>query len=70
MKILMLCDFYGIGQQYQENYLAKYYAKFGHTVTIIASTFEDVRDYYTNKYDKKKKTSEIIDKNIKIIRLP
>lgn len=66
----MLCDFYGIGQQYQENYLAKYYAKFGHTVTIIASTFEDVRDYYTNKYDKKKKTSEIIDKNIKIIRLP
>ena len=70
MKILMLCDFYGIGQQYQENYLAKYYAKFGHTVTIIASTIEDVRDYYKNKYNKRVKKSEIISENIKIIRLP
>jgi len=70
MKILMLCDFYGIGQQYQENYLTKYYAKLGHSVTLIASTFEDVRDYYNNKYDKRKRKSEIIKENIKIIRLP
>lgn len=45
MKILMIIDFYGIGQQYQENLLAKYYALAGHEVHVICSTFKDIFSY-------------------------
>jgi 1,2-diacylglycerol 3-alpha-glucosyltransferase len=48
MKILMIIDFYGIGQQYQENLLAKYYALAGHEVHIICSTFKDIFSYNTD----------------------
>ncbi|NCB83487.1 MAG: glycosyltransferase [Bacteroidia bacterium] len=68
MNILMLCDFFGVGQQYQENYLSKYYKKLGHNVVVVASTFEDIHDYYNNRYKVKKKKNEIID-GTKIIRL-
>ena len=66
----MLCDFFGIGQQYQENYFSKYYQKLGHQVIIIASTFENINDYYLNNYDKKRLKSEQVIENIKLIRLP
>lgn len=52
MKILMICDFYGIGQQYQENMVAKYYALLGHEVHIIASTFDNVFNYVNDNYTK------------------
>jgi 1,2-diacylglycerol 3-alpha-glucosyltransferase len=48
MKILMIIDFYGIGQQYQENLLAKYYALAGHEVHVITSTFKDIFSYNTD----------------------
>lgn len=70
MKIVMLCDFFGIDQQYQENYFSKYYLKLGHQVTIIASTFENIHDYYLNNYDEKRLRSERINENVKLIRLP
>jgi len=70
MKILMLCDFYGDNIEYQENLLAKYYIKLNHDVTIIASTFRSVFDYYANKYDKDAPKAEYFDKGAKIIRLP
>ena len=70
MKIVMLCDFFGIDQQYQENYFSKYYQKLGHQVIIIASTFENINDYYLNNYDKKSLRSERVIENIKLIRLP
>lgn len=52
MKIVMLCDFFNENLEYQENLLVKYYAKHGHQVTVIASTFESVFDYYADRHDK------------------
>ena len=51
MKIIMLCDFYNEVLEYQENLLVKYYAKHGHEVTVITSTFESVFDYYADRHD-------------------
>ena len=51
MKIVMLCDFYNEALEYQENLLVKYYAKHGHEVTVITSTFESVFDYYADRHD-------------------
>lgn len=66
----MLCDFYNHKMQYQENFLAKYYIKHGHEVTIIASTFESIFDYMSDKYDSTiEKNICIVDK-VKIIKLP
>ncbi|KAA9041465.1 glycosyltransferase family 4 protein [Ginsengibacter hankyongi] len=70
MKILMICDFFHENQQYQENLLAKYYLKQGHDVTIIASTFISVFDYYENNYNKKSKIHSCHINGYKLIRLP
>lgn len=70
MKILMICDFFHENQQYQENLLAKYYIKHGHDVTIIASTFTSVFDYYSNNYNKKSKPQNYHLRGYKIIRQP
>ena len=70
MKILMICDFFHENQQYQENLLAKYYIKHGHDVTIIASTFTSVFDYYADNYDKKSKIQCSNIKGYKLLRLP
>ncbi|HRJ45853.1 MAG TPA: glycosyltransferase family 4 protein [Opitutaceae bacterium] len=51
MKILMICEFFNEKLEYQENLLVKYYRKFGHEVTVIASTFDSVFDYYTDRHD-------------------
>lgn len=52
MKIVMISDFYGVGQQYQENLIAKYYKLLGHDVHIITSTFIHVFDYLNDHFDK------------------
>jgi len=52
MKILMLCDFFNESLEYQENLLVKYYAKHGHRVTVVTSTFESVFEYYADRHDK------------------
>ncbi|MFS8083533.1 MAG: glycosyltransferase family 4 protein [Ginsengibacter sp.] len=70
MKILMICDFFHEDQQYQENLLAKYYLKHGHVVTIIASTFTSVFDYYSNNYNKKSIPQDYSLRGYKLIRLP
>lgn len=70
MKILMMCDVYIHTLQYQENLLAKYYVKNGHSVTVITSTFESVFDYISGNYDKAIGISEGIYDGVKIIRLP
>lgn len=69
-KILMICDFYGVGQTYQENLLAKYYTKLGHSVVILASTTEILADFIAEKYDKNKPKSITYENTVKIIRLP
>ena len=53
MKIVMLCDFFDEKLQYQENLLAKYYTKHGHSVVIISSTYNSAFDYYAEKSNKK-----------------
>jgi glycosyltransferase involved in cell wall biosynthesis len=70
MKIVMLCDFYNHTLLYQENFLTKYYTKHGHNVAVVASTFESILDYMSDKYIKKNKASETIVNGVKIIKLP
>ena len=70
MKIVMLCDFYSENQQYQENLLAKYYVRLGHSVTILTSTIDDVFDYVADKYDNLKKEKTYNADEVKIIRQP
>lgn len=70
MNILMLCEFYSASVEFQENLLAKYYAKHGHSVTVVTSTFESIFDYYNDLHDNARPRAEFIDHGARIIRLP
>ncbi len=70
MNIVMLCDFYNESLEYQENLLVKYYRKHGHAVTVIASTFESVFDYYHDRHDKQLPMRDYDDQGARIIKLP
>jgi 1,2-diacylglycerol 3-alpha-glucosyltransferase len=69
MKILMLCDFYNESLEYQENLLVKYYRKHGHEVTVVASTFDSVFDYYNDRHDRSWPARTYIDQGAKIVKL-
>lgn len=69
MKIVMLCDFYNETLEYQENLLVKYYTKHGHRVTVIASTFESVFDYYADRHDPEAPARTYEDRGARIIKL-
>lgn len=69
MKILMLCDFYNESLEYQENLLVKYYRKHGHEVTVVASTFESVFDYYNDRHDPAWPARTYFDQGAKIVKL-
>ncbi|WP_417449447.1 glycosyltransferase family 4 protein [Kordiimonas sp.] len=70
MKILMICEFYNEKLEYQENLLTKYYAKHGHDVTVITSTYESVFDYYENRHDNAWPAREYRTENCTVIKLP
>lgn len=70
MNIVMLCDFYNESLEYQENLLVKYYRKHGHAVTVIASTFESVFDYYNDRHDTQAPMRDYEDQGARIIKLP
>jgi glycosyltransferase involved in cell wall biosynthesis len=70
MNIVMLCDFYNESLEYQENLLVKYYRKHDHAVTVIASTFESVFDYYSDRHDKRLPMRVYEDHGARIIKLP
>lgn len=70
MKIVMLCDLYDEKLQYQENLLTKYYQKNGHSVTVVAATFDDAFAYYADAYDPKAPRREYMDGATKVIKLP
>ena len=70
MRIVMICEFYDEGLEFQENLLVKYYRKHGHTVTVITSTFESVFDYYNDRHDKRKPERRYLDHGATIIKLP
>ena len=69
MKILMLCDFYDESLEYQENLLVKYYRKHGHEVTVVASTFDSVFDYYNDRHDPAWPARTYFDHGAKIVKL-
>ncbi len=64
----MLCDAYFPGLHYQENLLTKYYIKHGHSVVIIASTFNDIFKYYLDEHDNNLKESISVDNNLTVYR--
>ncbi len=69
MKIVMLCDFYNESLEYQENLLVKYYRKHGHEVTVIASTFDSVFDYYNDRHDPTWPSRTYFDQGAKVVKL-
>lgn len=69
MKIVMLCDFYNESLEYQENLLVKYYRKHGHDVTVIASTFASVFDYYNDRHDRRWPARTYDDHGARIVKL-
>lgn len=66
----MISDAYFEGLQYQENLLNKYYKKSGHEVTILASNFKDIFDYYADNYVKDDTTSDEYINGTRIVKLP
>jgi glycosyltransferase involved in cell wall biosynthesis len=69
MKILMLCDFYNEGLEYQENLLVKFYVKHGHAVTVVTSTYESVFDYYADRHDNTQPSRTFEHGGAKIVKL-
>jgi 1,2-diacylglycerol 3-alpha-glucosyltransferase len=69
MKIVMLCDFFNEKLEYQENLLVKYYTKHNHNVTVIASTFESVFDYYNDKHNNQEPAKDYYYNGIRVIKL-
>ncbi len=70
MKILMICEFYDENLEYQENLLAKYYARRGHDVVIITSTIRSIQDYYHDRDLGKGCRTEEFTADARVIRLP
>lgn len=70
INIVMIQDFFGVNLAYQENLLSEYYVKMGYSVTIICSTYENVKDYIANKYDASKPKKIAWHNEVKVIRLP
>lgn len=70
MKIVMICEFYDELLEYQENLLAEHYVKHGHQVTVIASTFKTIFDYYNDRHDPKAPERRYEHGGVRIIKLP
>lgn len=70
MKILMVCEFFDPALGFQENLLLKYYAKAGHDVTIVTSTYLSVFDYYAGRHDNSVQQSVEEIAGGKVLRLP
>ena len=66
----MLSELYIENLEYQENLLVKYYRKYGHEVTVITSTYDNVFDYYNDKHDNSTPAKSYEDYGAKIIKLP
>jgi glycosyltransferase involved in cell wall biosynthesis len=70
MKILMLCDFYHEQFEYQEQLCAKFYARRGHAVTVVASTEESLFAYVGDRHDNRRPAKTYVYDRIKVMRLP
>lgn len=69
MKIVMLCDLYDVRAQYQENLLAKYYAKHGHEVTVIAGPYDSTREFVAHRQAPTSRRRDLRDGAVKVIKL-
>tara|TARA_R110002124_G_scaffold55108_2_gene156050 strand:+ start:13273 stop:14523 length:1251 start_codon:yes stop_codon:yes gene_type:complete len=69
MKIVMICEFFNEGLEFQENLLAEYYVRNGHEVVIIASTFESVFDYYTDRHNASAPARTFTHNGFKVMKL-
>lgn len=69
MKILMLCEFFNEALEFQENALADYYVRRGHEVLVIASTFEDIFDYYNDRHDPKAPARDYLHNGYRVVKL-
>ena len=70
MKVLMISDSFFENLLYQENFLAKAYLKRGIDVSIITSTFDNVKDYYNDNYNTESKVQVIKKSDYSLVRLP
>ena len=66
----MICDYFHEMEQYQENSLAKYYVKLGHSVSIIASTSTSLFHSKNDAIKLCSSASEYSYSGIRIYRLP
>ena len=70
LKIVMICDFYDPALEYQENLLAKYYAKHGHRVTIVASHTRDVFEFVGEQRPSQRPAEWTDIEHATLVRLP
>lgn len=70
MKILMICEFFDDGLDYQENLLARAYHLMGHEVVIVASTILSLSDYVRDADLGKGERQEQAHDWGKLIRVP
>lgn len=70
MKVLMISDSFFENLLYQENFLVKAYLKRGIEVSIITSTFDNVKDYYNDNYNTKSRVQVVKNSEYTLVRLP
>lgn len=70
VKILMVCEFFDEGLDYQENFLARTYHRLGHEVVIVTSTAGSVFDYTVDRSGAQVGHGETRTEYARIIRLP
>lgn len=66
----MICEFYEPSLEFQENQLVRQYRRMGCDVVVVASTFDDVFDYYNGRYDPSKPARKFEDHGATIYHLP
>jgi 1,2-diacylglycerol 3-alpha-glucosyltransferase len=70
VNIVHICDFYGIGLEYQENIIARYAARLGHRVSVITSLHTSAFDYIAGRRPTDDAPRVEMAAEGKIVRLP
>jgi 1,2-diacylglycerol 3-alpha-glucosyltransferase len=70
MKVVLLCEFFGKGLGYLEDTLHHYIVKHGHELTIVASAYENVFDFYAGRHPPAAEATTERFEGAKLVRLP
>jgi glycosyltransferase involved in cell wall biosynthesis len=70
MKIMMICEFFDEGLDYQENFLAVAYHRLGHEVVVITSTTKSIFDFTLDASGASFEGGEFRTRTARIIRKP